>query len=146
MDENLKELKDKVEKLEYVEIKGLKEDVNNLKLDLSTEKLLTQQNITSVGKLNDTMVAMKDAMLEISNAVRDCTSNTKKLSGELGVLSNKVDKFEEKVDRKIADVNAKIDAVDNKGKFDWVEYVKQNFITWVIGIGALAYFLTQLIK
>ena len=45
------ELKDKVNKLEYTEIKKIKEDISQIKIDLNTNNILTKQSIETSKQL-----------------------------------------------------------------------------------------------
>ena len=46
------ELKDKVNKLEYTEIKKIKEDISQIKIDLNTNNILTKQSIETSKQLS----------------------------------------------------------------------------------------------
>ena len=53
------ELKDKVNKLEYTEIKKIKEDISQIKIDLNTNNILTKQSIETSKQLSEAMGIFK---------------------------------------------------------------------------------------
>ena len=58
-DTTIEELKAKVDKLEYTEIKNIKEDIGQIKIDLNTNNLLTQQSIDANNKLSNVIDTMR---------------------------------------------------------------------------------------
>ena len=42
------------------------------------------------------------------------------------------------------EVNERIEVIDDKGKFDWMLFLKHNAVGILLGIGALIYALSQL--
>ena len=50
-DTTIEELKAKVDKLEYTEIKNIKEDIGQVKIDLNTNNILTKQCTDSNNKM-----------------------------------------------------------------------------------------------
>ena len=70
-DTTIEELKAKVDKLEYTEIKNIKEDIGQIKIDLSTNNLLTQQSIDANNKLSNVIDTMRDTMIEMGQSLYD---------------------------------------------------------------------------
>lgn len=126
------DLKKKVNDLEYKEIKAIKEDITQIRIDLSNNSLLTQQAIDSSKKLSDTMDNVKEAMIRISESITNTNKISTDLANSVDDLSNKVNKLDEKVDDRINNI-------ENKSKFDILEWIKNNFITIIMAVGILIY-------
>jgi hypothetical protein len=86
---------------------------------------------TLVGVLQDTK---RNAELQVSNSLR---------IGELGMSTeNKINSLEEKLRTKIQSLDLKLNEVDDKGKFDFLKYIKENFVS----ISIVIYIIYDLIK
>lgn len=130
------DLKKKVENLEYKEIKSLKEEVTDIRIELSNNSLLTQQAIETSRKLSDTMENVREAMIKISESIATTNKISTDLAHNMDDLANKVNKLDEKVEDRI-------DGVENKSKIDVVEWLKGNFITIIMAVGVLLYAYSQ---
>lgn len=129
----LEDLKEKVQHLEYNEIKVLREDVNQIKVDLGKNNLLTEQMINSNDKLSDAISTMKEAMIEVKDSIKNTNDISKNLTNEVGDLSKKVDTMEEKITK-----------VDNKGKFEVVSFISKNIVPIIAVLGVLIYWYLQI--
>lgn len=138
MDETINELKHKVEKLEDTEIKGIKEDIGKIKVELATNNVLTQQCVVSNEKLGNTMDAIKDTMIELSQSVKNSNSS-------IGEINCRLDKLDDKVENKFKSFNDKMGEIDSKSKFDIMVWIKDNFIGCAIVIASIIYFISQII-
>lgn len=126
------DLKKKVNDLEYKEIKAIKEDITQIRIDLSNNSLLTQQAIDSSKKLSDTMDNVKEAMIRISESI----TNTNRISTD---LADSVDDLADKVNRLDEKVDDRINNIENKAKFDIIDWLKSNFVTIIMAVGVLVY-------
>ena len=121
------ELKSKINHLEYDEIKPIKSDINEIKIQMNTNDLLTKQAIENNEKLSNAIDTLKGTMIEISQSVKD----SNRINGE-------ITKTIEGLNTKISSVEAKIGEIDNKSKLDIVVWLKTNWFG-IVGILGLLY-------
>lgn len=143
-DKELDDLKSKLNKIEYTEIKELKEEIQEIKLNLNTNNLLTKQCAESNEKLSTTLETLKSTMIEVAQSVKDSNKVTSELTTTVKSLNDKVNNVESTMGTKFNEVNERMDTIDDKSKFDIVEFLKHNIIGILLGIGALIYALSQL--
>lgn len=124
---NYDELKSKINHLEYDEIKPLKEDVNEIKLKMNTNDLLTKQALENNEKLSHAIGTLKDTMVEISQSVKD----SNRINGE-------ITKTIEELNKKITSVEVRINEIDDKSKLDIVLWLKNNWFG-IVGILGILY-------
>ena len=132
--------------MQYDEINPIKEELTEIKISLSNNDLLTKQNIESNKKLNDTMDTLKTTMIEIAQSVRDSNNVTKELTETVEKLSSKVSSIEVNTKNTLDGFDEKLDKIDEKSKIDMLSWLKSNWFSVVLGLGALSYVITQLIK
>lgn len=113
-DTELQDLKKKVAHLEYDELKQVKEDIAEIKQNLAVNNLLIEQSVETTNKLTDTLDSVKDAMIVMSSKVEQTSLDVKSIS-------------------------EKQHGLDNKSKFDIVEFVRNNLVAILLGVGALVY-------
>ena len=130
---NYDELKSKINHLEYDEIKPLKEDVNEIKLKMNTNDLLTKQALENNEKLSHAIGTLKDTMVEISQSVKD--SNR---------INNEITKTIEELNKKITSVEIRINEIDDKSKLDIVLWLKNNWFG-IVGILGIIYTIIKTI-
>lgn len=121
------ELKKKIEHLEYDEIKPIKQDINEMKITLSNNDLLTKQALESNQKLSSALDILKNTMVEVSQSVKD--SNR---------INTEITKTIEELNKKIASVETKIKEIDEKSKLDIVLWLKNNWFG-IVGILGVLY-------
>lgn len=121
------ELKSKINHLEYDEIKPIKSDINEIKIQMNTNDLLTKQAIENNEKLSNAIDTLKGTMIEISQSVKD----SNRINGE-------ITKTIEGLNTKISSVEAKIGEIDNKSKLDIVVWLKTNWFG-IVGILGIIY-------
>ena len=121
------ELKKKIEHLEYDEIKPIKQDINEMKITLSNNDLLTKQALESNQKLSSALDILKNTMVEVSQSVKD--SNR---------INTEINKTIEELNKKIASVETKIKEIDEKSKLDIVLWLKNNWFG-IVGILGVLY-------
>ena len=142
--EMIDDLKSKLNKIEYTEIKELKEEIQEIKLNLNTNNLLTKQCTESNEKLSTTLETLKSTMIEIAQSVKDSNKVTSELTTTVKSLNDKINNVESTMGVKFNEVNERMDVIDDKGKFDIVEFLKHNAVGILLGVGALIYALSQL--
>lgn len=143
-DREFDDLKSKVNKIEYTEIKEVKEEIQQIKLDLNTNNILTKQCTESNEKLAQTMDSLKSTMIEVAQSVKDSNKVTSELAITVKDLNSKVNNVETTMNEKFNEVNGRMDCIDDKSKFDILKFLKGNFVGIVLGVGALIYALAQL--
>lgn len=117
----LEEVKKKINHLEYEEIKNIKEDISNIKIDLATNNLLTKQSIETTTRLSETMDRVSDTMIKLSSGIEQSNRVSRELSNKVSGLEDRFDTLEEKT------------------KFDILQFLKQNWIVIVSTCGLLIY-------
>ena len=130
-DTTIEELKAKVDKLEYTEIKNIKEDIGQIKIDLNTNNLLTQQSIDANNKLSNVIDTMRDTMIEMGQSLKDSNRISSELTDNVSNLSDKVNKVENKLEEKKKNI-------DEKRKIDILCWMKNNWFG-IVGIGGMLY-------
>lgn len=139
----LDDLKSKVNKIEYTEIKELKEEIQQVKLDLNTNNLLTKQCTESNEKMSTALDTLKNTMIEVAQSVKDSNRVTSELASTVKDLNDKVKNVESTMDKKFDEVGDRMDAIDDKSKLDLLTWFKHNAIGIILGVGALIYALSQ---
>lgn len=140
----LEDLKQKVKKIEYTEIKEIKDDIQHIKIDLNTNNILTQQCTESNERLSNTLDSLKLTMVEVSQSMKDSNKVTSELALNVRDLNSKLNDVEKTMDTKFNEVNGRMDTIDEKSKIDFVDVLRTNWIGIVMGVGALIYALSQI--
>ena len=135
----VEELKKKVDKIEYTDIKGLQDDVADIKSDLKVNSLLTQQSIDSAKELSQTLQSVKTTMVQISSNMEKMAENSIDLSNDVKDVKNDMNSFKDEVNNKIEEIN-------DKSTIDWQIWIKNNWFGFVLGLGALGYAISQIVK
>lgn len=143
-DKELEDLKSKIDKLEYTEIKELKEEIQEIKLNLNTNNILTKQCTESNEKLSATLEILKSTMIEVAQSVKDSNKVTSELTATVKSLNDKVNNVESTMGKKFNEVNERMEAIDNKSKFDILKFLKSNIVGIILIVGALIYALSQI--
>ena len=140
----LEDLKQKVKKIEYTELKEIKDDIQHIKIDLNTNNILTQQCTESNEKLSNTLDSLKLTMVEVSQSMKDSNKVTSELALNVRDLNSKLNDVEKTMDTKFNEVNGRMDTIDEKSKIDFIDVLKTNWIGIAMGAGALIYALSQI--
>ena len=146
MGEIYDDLKKRVDHLQYDEINPLKSEVNDIKITLSNNDLLTRQVVDSNKTLSNTMESLKDTMVEISQSVKDSNRVTSQLAVTVEELNKKISSVEISTKDSIEAFSEKLDKIDEKSKVDILDWCKSKWFEIVLAIGALSYALSQFIK
>lgn len=142
--EDYEDLKKRVDHLQYDEIKPLREELNDMKIALNSNNILTEQTMESNKKLSDTMDAFKDTMIEIAQSVKDSNRVTGQLADTVNELNVKISSVESNTKKSLDEFGETLDKLDEKSKVDILEWVKSKWFELLISGGAIAYFISQL--
>lgn len=121
--DDFKDLKKKIEHLEYDEIKTIKEEVSDMKNNMTRTETLLEQNIKSSDRLSDTLDKVQDTMTHLSESMQHNNKAVDK-------LSNKVTNLEEKIDK-----------VEDDGKISVSSMFKEHWFNIMIVFGMILYIL-----
>lgn len=143
-EKELDDLKSKLNKIEYTEIKEVKEEIQQIKIDLNTNNILTRQCTESNEKLAQTMDTLKTTMIEIAQSVKDSNKVTSELATTVKNLNDKVNNVESTMGKKFNEVNERMDTIDEKSKVDILGFLKSNIVGILLAVGALIYALSQI--
>ena len=121
--DDFKDLKKKIEHLEYDEIKTIKEEVSDMKNNMTRTETLLEQNIKSSDRLSDTLDKVQDTMTHLSESMQHNNKAVDK-------LSNKVTNLEEKIDK-----------VENDGKISISSMFREHWFNIMIVFGMILYIL-----
>ena len=113
-------------------IKKLEKDCDNLddrvtELDKNTA-VNTQVILSSLKNLE----RLPDTMIEISNTMISMQGEISKSNERIGELDNKFNLLKDQIDE-----------VDEEGKFNIRKFLKDNWISLVVAVGAMAYLIKK---
>ena len=136
--DDFEELKKKINHLEYDEIAPMKEDINEIKITLSSNDLLVKQALESNKKVSDSLEVLKDTMLEVSRSVRDSNRINDEITKTIEELNNRICSVESNTKETLKNLGDKITEIDNKSKLDVVLWLKNNWFG-IVGILGVLY-------
>ena len=136
--DDFEELKKKINHLEYDEIAPMKEDINEIKITLSSNDLLIKQALESNKKVSDSLEVLKDTMLEVSRSVRDSNRINDEITKTIEELNNRICSVESNTKETLKTLDNKVTEIDNKSKLDVVLWIKNNWFG-IIGILGILY-------
>lgn len=141
--EEIVEIKNRVNRIEYDEIKSIKSDISNINIDLAKNNILTQQSIDTAKNVAETMDAVKLAMFEISESVRNSNRISTELTESVKDLNSKFENMEDKIDTRFEEVDVKFQRQEDKTKIDWVRCFSEGgwkrALEWIVLLGIIAY-------
>ena len=132
----LEDLKKKIDHLEYDEINPMKEDINEIKVNISKYDLLIKQALESNKKVSDSLEVLKDTMVEVSRSVRDSNRINDEITKTIEELNKRISSVDNNTKEALGKFETKITEIDNKSKLDIVLWLKNNWfgIVGVLGI------------
>ena len=142
----MEELAQRVDYLERDKIPTIEKDINDIKIGLTENTLLTKQSIESSEKLASTMENVKDCMNEMAQSLKDNNKISSELTQAVGTLNKKVEDTNSRMERKFNEVDEKIEFVNEKSKVDLLSWMRDNWFKVVLTAGALGYVVTQIIS
>lgn len=132
----LEDLKKKIDHLEYDEINPMKEDINDIKVNISKYDLLIKQALESNKKVSDSLEVLKDTMVEVSRSVRDSNRINDEITKTIEELNKRISSVDNNTKDALEKFETKITEIDNKSKLDIMLWIKNNWfgIVGVLGI------------
>lgn len=140
-----------------LEQQSLRKRVGVLEQKQAVSDILAQQSIETTKELSLTLKEFSITLVNINNSLARSDEKIEEVSKIISKIDSKVssleENFEEKVDcleanlsKDVGVLKQKIEEVEEKGKFDIVLYIKQNFIKIILIAGALGYVASQFIN
>ena len=124
---DFEELKKKIDHLEYDEINPLKADMNEMKITLSNNDLLTKQALESNERLSRAIDVLKTTMVDVSQSVKDSNRINGEITRTIEELNKKITSVEVNTTENLKEFGKKIDEIDNKSKIDITLWLKNNW-------------------
>ena len=134
----LEDLKKKIDHLEYDEINPMKEDINEIKVNISKYDLLIKQALESNRKVSDSLEVLKDTMVEVSRSVRDSNRINDEITKTIEELNKRISSVDNNTKEALDKFETKITEIDNKSKLDIVLWIKNNWFG-IIGVLGIIY-------
>ena len=134
----LEDLKKKIDHLEYDEINPMKEDINEIKVNISKYDLLIKQALESNKKVSDSLEVLKDTMVEVSRSVRDSNRINDEITKTIEELNKRISSVDNNTKDALEKFETKITEIDNKSKLDIMLWVKNNWFG-IIGVLGIIY-------
>ena len=132
------DLKKKIDHLEYDEINPMKEDINEIKITLTSNDLLVKQALESNKKVSDSLEVLKDTMVEVSRSVRDSNRINDEITKTIEELNKRISSVDNNTKDALEKFETKITEIDNKSKLDIVLWLKNNWFG-IVGILGIVY-------
>lgn len=132
------DLKKKIDHLEYDEINPMKEDINEIKITLTSNDLMVKQALESNKKVSDSLEVLKDTMVEVSRSVRDSNRINDEITKTIEELNKRICSVDDSTKNTLKAFGEKIEEIDNKSKLDIMLWVKNNWFG-IIGILGIIY-------
>ena len=134
----LEDLKKKIDHLEYDEINPMKEDINEIKVNISKYDLLIKQALESNKKVSDSLEVLKDTMVEVSRSVRDSNRINDEITKTIEELNKRISSVDNNTKDALEKFETKITEIDNKSKLDIILWIKNNWFG-IVGILGIIY-------
>ena len=140
------DLKKKIEHLEYDEINPMKDDINEIKITLTSNDLLIKQALESNKKVSDSLEVLKDTMVEVSRSVRDSNRINDEITKTIEELNKRICSVDNNTNNKFKELGDRIEEIDNKSKLDIMLWLKNNWFGIVGIIGIIYAVISTVIK
>lgn len=122
-----KSLSRRLDNIEHKEIAEIKRDISDMRAEMAGNKVAMEQNTKVLDRLSETLEKTTQTMTELSLNIQYSNESMKK-------LENKVDS-----------IKGDLKSVEDKSKFDILCWMRDNFLSVILTIGALAYMIHQMI-
>lgn len=132
------DLKKKIEHLEYDEINPMKEDINDIKISMTSNDLLIKQALESNKKVSDSLEVLKDTMVEVSQSVRNSNRINDEITKTIEELNKRICSVDDNTKNTLKAFSDKIEEIDNKSKLDIMLWLRNNWFG-IIGIIGILY-------
>jgi chromosome segregation ATPase len=140
------DLKKKIDHLEYDEINPMKDDINEIKITLTSNDLLIKQALESNKKVSDSLEVLKDTMVEVSRSVRDSNRINDEITKTIEELNKRICSVDNNTNNKFKELGDRIEEIDNKSKLDIMLWLKNNWFGIVGIIGIIYAIISTVIK
>lgn len=138
----LEYLPKKIDKIEYTEIKELKDKIENIEVDLAKNNLLTKQNTEAMNKMSETMDSVRETMVQITSAIEYTSKTNQELAENIRQQNEKIDKLQarqDSYDNHMRKMQEEMNDNEEKNKIDIRLAIKAFIPTAVVIIGYLVY-------
>lgn len=138
----LEYLPKKIDKIEYTEIKELKDKIENIEVDLAKNNLLTQQNTEAMNKMSETMDSVRETMVQITSAIEYTSKTNQELAENIRQQNEKIDKLQARqdtYDNHMRKMQEEMNDNEEKNKIDIRLAIKAFIPTAIVIIGYLVY-------
>lgn len=138
----LEYLPKKIDKIEYTEIKELKDKIENIEVDLAKNNLLTQQNTEAMNKMSETMDSVRETMVQITSAIEYTSKTNQELAENIRQQNEKIDKLQarqDSYDNHMKKMQEEMNDNEEKSKIDIRLAIKAFIPTAIVIIGYLVY-------
>ena len=124
-------------RIDYVqtEVDNVKKDINTISIQVSNNDLLVKRSLETNEKLSVAIDTLKTTMLEMGQSLKEANK-----------ISIGLTETVQKLNDKITDVECRMQTIDDKSKVDIMTWVKNNWFGIVMGLGALIYAISQIVK
>ena len=136
--DGFEDLKKRIDHLQYDEINPIKEDINEIKITLTSNDLLVKQALESNKKVSDSLEVLKDTMVEVSRSVRDSNRINDEITKTIEELNKRISSVDNNTKDALDKFENKIIEIDNKSKLDIVLWLKNNWFG-IVGILGIVY-------
>lgn len=140
----LEYLPKKIDKIEYTEIKELKDKIENIEVDLAKNNLLTKQNTEAMNKMSETMDSVRETMVQITSAIEYTSKTNQELAENIRQQNEKIDKLQarqDSYDNHMRKMQEEMNDNEEKNKIDIRLAIKAFIPTAVVIIGYLVYII-----
>ena len=138
----LEYLPKKIDKIEYKELKELKDKIENIEVDLAKNNLLTQQNTEAMNKMSETMDSVRETMVQITSAIEYTSKTNQELAENIRQQNEKIDKLQarqDSYDNHMRKMQEEMNDNEEKNKIDIRLAIKAFIPTAIVIIGYLVY-------
>lgn len=138
----LEYLPKKIDKIEYTEIKELKDKIENIEVDLAKNNLLTKQNTEAMNKMSETMDSVRETMVQITSAIEYTSKTNQELAENIRQQNEKIDKLQARqdtYDNHMRKMQEEMNDNEEKNKIDIRLAIKAFIPTAIVIIGYLVY-------
>lgn len=138
----LEYLPKKIDKIEYTEIKELKDKIENIEVDLAKNNLLTKQNTEAMNKMSETMDSVRETMVQITSAIEYTSKTNQELAENIRQQNEKIDKLQarqDSYDNHMKKMQEEMNDNEEKNKIDIRLAIKAFIPTAIVIIGYLVY-------
>lgn len=138
----LEYLPKKIDKIEYTEIKELKDKIENIEVDLAKNNLLTKQNTEAMNKMSETMDSVRETMVQITSAIEYTSKTNQELAENIRQQNEKIDKLQarqDSYDNHMRKMQEEMNDNEEKNKIDIRLAIKAFIPTAIVIIGYLVY-------